>query len=663
MTNNYLIKGSVILLVLLNLTQVNSKLFAQSIGKEFTQRISSQAQGDFKNKKIYNLKGDFTMIGNANAFVDPYSDDGKNNSYMKFNKLLKDPANIVNSSSADFVLPTGIDMACTKIIYAGLYWCGRTDELADVLVKDENLGNGLNKKKIKLKVPGAAAYVDVTAAATDIYYGADNVNYMYTGYSDITDLVKNAGLGTYAVGNIATFEGAEKTTGYYAGWGMVIIYENKKLPWRDISVFDGFSFINKGNQTLSISGFNAAQNGDVKIRMGMMAAEGDRATSGDYFKIQQLNTSNWISLYHSLNMDKNPNPANTSTNFFNSSILTGGNSRNPNYLNNYGIDIAMFDLPNSNNALIANGQKSTQFQYGTGGDVYSIFNITFAIDAYVPAVEALNISINNIDNKTQVNPDQELEFEVDLYNKGSEAIKDAAIEIILAPNVNFVSADVVLGGGTATWVHPTDFTTYPGGKIIWNKGNILLPTDPNSIIGKLKYKVKVTNNCALLITSVSNCAKTIALPGKISGTGAISSVAFESKLIIGHSDGVCEGNSIEEPFTMYINVDNTFTASCPKLNEDGAKLIKVCAGEILRNYVMDDYPLGTLFYSQVPGSPNYEASIVTGNFLTDQSGKIKKFYAIVPGIDIGCYLRLETLYGGCVMMSNPMIQSRFLKSN
>ncbi|WP_165585846.1 DUF11 domain-containing protein [Pedobacter nototheniae] len=636
--------------------QINNKLFAQT-GKGFTQRTSAKAPGDFKNKTIYNLTGDFTMIGNANAFADPYLDGGSNNGNMKFNKLLNDPVDIVNSSSADFGLPNGLDMACTKIIYAGLYWCGSSDSPDDVLNKPGNLGNGLNKKKIKFKVPNAPGYVDITAAATDIYYGGREVYNMYAAYSDVTELVQNAGLGTYAVGNIATFEGTGGT-GYYGGWGLVIIYENKELPWRDISVFDGFGFISTGSQELGLSGFHAAQNGDVKIKMGMMAGEGDRTVKGDYFKIQQLSTSNWTGLYHSLNMDVNSNPA-VSTNFFNSSILTGGNARDPDHLNNCGIDIAMFDLPNAGNVLIANNQTSTKFQYGTTGDVYNIFNITFAIDAYVPQLSSINKTEDKLANLASVKPGQTLSFSTALYNKGTEGVKDGLIEVLLPPNVNYVSSNIASGTGTTHWEGPfdgADPATTPGGKIVWNIGNIPLGKNPLTMVGQLKYKVKVTKDCTFLTTTATTCGKTISVSSQVSGVGLISGIK-------GYESPPCSASSAGA-FSLNIDVDDAFMGSCPSLSLDGSKMFIGCVKSIPRTNIASNYPFGTLFYTAQPGSANYEATIVTGDFPVDQSSKIIKYYAVMPSAAVDCfYLKLQTQMGGCIMMTNPMIPAKFKNNN
>ena len=109
-----------------------------------------------------------------------------------------------------------------------------------------------------------------------------------------------------------------------------------------------------------------------------MAGEGDVGISGDYFEIQKTDNS-YLRLSHS---------GNNNNNFFNSFIATGGNARNPLLTNNTGLDISMFDLPNSNKDIISNSQTSTQFRYGSTQDTYIIFCIIFGVDAYIPETES-----------------------------------------------------------------------------------------------------------------------------------------------------------------------------------------------------------------------------------------------------------------------------------
>src|SRR5699024_8991301 len=91
---------------------------AQTVVKEFTPRTSQYSP----NKQIYNLKGDFTMIGNTNLMMANYSDEGDNNSEQMVYVDVDGDGNTLNSSSADLQYSTEANPDCTNVIYAGLYW-------------------------------------------------------------------------------------------------------------------------------------------------------------------------------------------------------------------------------------------------------------------------------------------------------------------------------------------------------------------------------------------------------------------------------------------------------------------------------------------------------------------------------------------------------------
>src|SRR5690606_8082823 len=197
---------------------------------------------------------------------------------------------------------------------------------------------------------------------------------------------------SYTVADIALREGAGGNTGFYGGWSLVVVYENQMMKYRDITIFDGHAYV-AGNITadyeIPVSGFNTVQAGPVNVKLGLMAGEGDRNISGDYFQIRNAANNAWVTLNHT---------SNSSSNFFNSSIFTGGNTRNPNLVNNTGLDISVFNIPNSNNAVMTNNQTSTRFRYGTTQDTFVIFAVVMAVDAYIPDVEGLisSVSINGV---------------------------------------------------------------------------------------------------------------------------------------------------------------------------------------------------------------------------------------------------------------------------
>ncbi|WP_316832658.1 hypothetical protein [Pedobacter aquatilis] len=781
-----------LVLLVLAVLLFNYKSFSQS-RVAFTPRTSQKAPGVFQGKSIYNLQGDFTMIGNTNLTLSSYSTSTDNSNSQMIYVDVDGDENTFNSSTSNFNYT--VDPTCTKIIYAGLYWTGRANDnnsntfnvsktvnvstavpanstqkltngsavqyssytmavsrinnsstdryprysftgsgttyLFEVrnspsagavyvstnngtswtslsstyttttstssatlttpyIIADGSLNIKINsfnrytltngsatnytatadnyanvslsgtgtssqlitktfdKTKVKLKKAGGT-YQNITATSTDIYYPNGTDGNMYAAYADVTDYVIANGTGDYTVADIALTEGDGGSTGYYGGWGMVIIYENPSMKWRDITVFDGFGYIAGavGAQQLAISGFQAAKNGPVNVKMGLMAGEGDRNISGDYFNIRNAANNAWIPLSHS---------GNSVTNFFNSSIVTGGNARNPNLDNNTGLDVSMFDLSNTNNTIIANNQTATTFQYGSTQDTYVIFNITFAVDAYIPEIQVYNANTSSIANGASVDPNQDIQFTATIYNKGTEDINNGIVKIPLPPNVYYTgstitvgSGTVPVGGGTVTWIPPdggiNDPSVTAGGTIIWNLGTIIKPADPNTILAQLKYSIKVTNDCTILSTGGS-CGLKIDLGGTFSGTGANSAISINNEFVTGYNTD-CGSTPIRDPFSMNIVPSQAFLSSCPSDVVNGKKQFKAfcsAAGNVIpRSEITSAYPQGTKFYSAVPGTTGYESSLITGDFPVNPAGGSIDYYAMLPGTVNFCYLSLQTV--------------------
>jgi hypothetical protein len=101
----------------------------------------------------------------------------------------------------------------------------------------------LDKRKVKIKGPQSSEYTEITASNSNILYPNGEFADIYVGYADVTQYIKENGLGEYTVADVALVEGNGGTTGYFGQWGIVIVYENSKLPWRDIALFDGYSFV------------------------------------------------------------------------------------------------------------------------------------------------------------------------------------------------------------------------------------------------------------------------------------------------------------------------------------------------------------------------------------------------------------------------------------
>ena len=623
----FLPKKIKVLTTLLLLFTVITSSFGQ-VRVPFTQRTSQYTP----SKTIYSVKGDFTMIGNTNLTLENYSNSANNsNNSMEYVDVDGDRSTY-NSSSATLALSTenGANPECSNIIYAGLYWTGRSSKSL------------YRQRRVKFKGPNDSSYHTLVADANDIRYpGDDN---MFVAYKEVTDLVRANGLGEYFVADIALTEGNGGATGYYGGWGMVVVYENSKMNWRDITIFDGYAYV-QGNVTadyeIPVSGFNAVQTGDVNIKLGLMAGEGDRGISGDYFQIIKSDAVNdpnpgnndWQSLSHS---------GNSTGNFFNSSINTGGNARNPSLTNNTGLDIAMFDLPNSNKTLIDNGQTQTKFRYGSTQDTYIIFSLAMSVDAYVPESEGL-LSVTHVNGNTPpanvvVEPGDVVEYKIEVRNKGTEPIENAQLVIPIPFTSEYVPGSLNYGTYISSFdADPPYYDPSFGatGAIVWNIDYLPLHIDINTLLADISFELKATEDCTLLLND--NCEpKIVIVGGSISGTGVISGTDYELSLIQGYQEeGICQGEPNTDPIEIDINADQYIADNCTNVTLE--RDFFYCSFEdssIPISELASAFPPGTRFYDSYPVTPT-SIEYTTSNPFPATLG-VSYYYGVPPG-DYGCH--------------------------
>ena len=526
------------------------------------------------SKKVYSINGDFTFIGNTNLTLVNYEvGANNNNSMMRFIDVDNDPSTW-NSSSADLTYSTenGATASCTNIVFAGLYWTGKS--AADNSTNSSNefsmtkmigghwVTKDFSKRKILLKGPNSNTYSQFIAREDAIYYPNNSDAFIYSAYTEVTDYVRQNGVGSYMAADIALAEGNGGGTGYSGGWGLVVVYENAQMKHRDISLFDGHAFVlnsNNNSYNLEVDGFHSVQTGNVGVKLGIMASEGDVGLDGDYFQIQKNSDLSFIKLQHSQN---------TIDNFFNSTINNGNTNRNPNLINNTGIDIALFDVPNTDNSIIGNNTTTANFKYGTNADTYAIFAIALAIDSYTPEVEDV-ITITQINQLPVVAPfmalpGQEMKLKVAVKNSESEAINDYKITIPMPYNATYIAESAV---GNLLYDAPQLFpnavyfnpTLGAHGSIVWDYGNLPLPENPDTVLATLNFTLKATEDCTIL--KQMSCANTIFIAGFSEGVGAVSGIEMhEYPFILGYgTSGNCNGNPIKGPIT--IAVDASFFIS------------------------------------------------------------------------------------------------------
>jgi len=375
-----------------------------------------------------NIKGGHTMFGNTAVAI--YSSGSGNSGTVnstlmnrfgdygnsKTSNITNDENNIqyldidadattTRSSSADLILPAGNN----TIRFARLYWGAR--------INNKNItSNDANIRTIKLKGPGGT-YTTYTAPVTqmDKYDISDNSK-VYQTFIDITTLVNTLKAGTYTVADMAGSTGnmGGSGGGYFGGWTIAVVYENSTLPYSSVRVYDGYLQVyNEGSVTsrsVTLTGLNAPS-GTMTASdayLSVMAWEGDAALAashdnplGDYLKINNSTYSNAL------------NPA---ANMWNGTISKNGahvTTKNPNYLNQFGIDLDEVQVGGAYG--ITENATTVNIEFGTESDQYFPSVFAFTMKMKDPQIQ-LDMSVTDANGDSKVQKDEILTYVLDGYN-------------------------------------------------------------------------------------------------------------------------------------------------------------------------------------------------------------------------------------------------------
>lgn len=360
---------------------------------------------------------DFSTSGTGNYTFGRTSAYDNNSSNIQFVDIDGTGNPTVNSSSANLVLPAGTN----TIKFARLYWGGR------ILSADSGAGN-INLRNAKIKF-NSESYQSITAAPAAIDKSLINgTDYAYQAYFDVTAYVNIRGSGTYTMADVTAATGSNSTGGggYFAGWVLVLVYENATLPYTSVRVYDGFLMVyNNGvatSQSITLNGLNppSAFSLSSDAYMSLVAWEGDAdlaasATSpnGDFVKVNSIAAANAV------------NPA---TNFWNGTISNNGahlsGAKSPDFKNQMAIDIDQMDVGTGYN--ITPATTNVNIEFGTEADQYFPSIFCFTMKTKPPLVQ-----INKIVKDTAagnapwqipnglINPNEILTYTITGKNTGS----------------------------------------------------------------------------------------------------------------------------------------------------------------------------------------------------------------------------------------------------
>ncbi|UZD40612.1 T9SS type B sorting domain-containing protein [Capnocytophaga ochracea] len=443
------------------------------------------------------VKGDMIVVGNT--ILSPqgnqdYTGTHGDNSRIDMKYINVVPESGVFNSSSATVLDPNPASTCKKVVRAYLYWAATYTK--------ERLNNQMSPrlerskfKNVKFKV-GSGAYHDLVGE--QVYDGYDivstidnndsNAQRAYVYRSEVTNYLNGTIANTYTVGNIQAPKGNEKTgVGYAAGWTLVIVYEDLTREARNITVFDGFSVVNKyNNPTIDISGFKTVPTGPVKAKIGFAALEGELGIKGD-----QLTMIRRDGVYEALTA-----PGRPSDNFFNSTLTneSGINPhRRPASTNLLGFDAGIFELANSGKTFLDNNSTSTSFRPYSNQDAYYPFMFAFNVEVIAPHIvmEKRVLSSAGADITGQnVQMGQSLRYKIRFRNIGNDDAKDVEITDILPVNLQDFDATTanisVPSGVTYTYVAASRKLTFRIPENLVKKG---------SVVQELSFGVKVVNDC------------------------------------------------------------------------------------------------------------------------------------------------------------------------
>ena len=383
-------------------------------------------------------------------------------------------ATTTNSSMARLTLPAG-----STVLWAGLYW-GASSAAA-------------NRNTLSFRPPGAAAYTTVTA---DNLAATGNI---YVGFENVTATVVAAGSGDYWAGNIQATTGVNT----YAGWSLVVVYQNPALPMRNLTVFDGLAVVRNtvADRTVDIpvSGFVTPPLDPVIAEVGVVAFEGDRGLTGD-----QLLLSNNLAATTFTALSNAQNPA---TDFFNSSITDNGvtvTDGDPAYVNTLSIDVDEVNTV----GILPNGATSAVLRNTTSGDTYYPAVVTFAVDIFAPNYPETTKTVADL-NGGLAEPGDVLEYAITATNIGRDFADNTVISDVIPTGTTFVPGSITVDSVAQTDAvntGPTDFGDFTGASVVTRVGTGATGTTGGTLAPTQTAVVtfRVTIDAAAAGTTVTN---------------------------------------------------------------------------------------------------------------------------------------------------------------
>ncbi|MDO5700445.1 MAG: hypothetical protein Q4P36_03120 [Bowdeniella nasicola] len=495
--------------------------------QNFREVYSTQTNGAVTINGNTLMTCDRTNKKCRDLLTNPDSKYNNNNVDMVELDVDNDPSTS-NSSMASLAMTDG-----ATVLHARLFWGARANKASGVK-RPKDIPAA---RTMKFKTPGGA-YESVTA--TEFFETGSH----YSANADVTELVKAAGAGDYWGADVFTHEQADG----YAGWSLVVVYEDPALPMRDLRVYSGYKQISGPEVTTTVEGFRAPPEGIVKAEVGVIAYEGDPGYRNDYFEVDGQRIGDDLS---------------PTTNFFNSKTGALGESRtdrNPNDINTIAVDAKTFDA----SGILKNSATKMDLTFGTGGDWYYPTALTTQIDLYVPEIKPVK-TVKNLAGNDPAAVGDVLEYSIAVSNTGQDSAVNTVLTDLVPSGATFIPGTLktAVNGGAlvpATDDVGDDVGDYSDGKLTVRIGEGANETDGGTITttgsATVTFRVKVENPAADTTLAnkadVSYTEKTTGKKQSMSSNGVDTPVASLADVSIVKSgpDSIAAGEQIEWTLTV-----------------------------------------------------------------------------------------------------------------
>lgn len=364
----------------------------------------------------------FPILGNAQE-IELYDQFTGRVDYLGFGNTMNEVENpptctILTESSATLQLESD-----QEVLAAYLYWGGSGSGDLNVALN----GTSITAERV----------FNSTLVSNNLIY--------FAAFADVTAQIQNTGSGLYTLSELdltqVIIDYCDNSTNY-AGWAIMVIYEDPDLPINQLNIFDGLDQISRdiNELTITLTDLETVDNSDAKI--GFLTWEGDQGIAVD--ETLQLNGT----------VLSNP-PLNPSNNAFN------GTNTFTNSDTFYNMDLDFY----SAEGLIEPGDDTALITLTSGQDLILINNIITVLNVALPDA---TITMDAIDGSSECG-DEEYTIDYTVYNtEGTDRLPPVTIgffgdDILMATaqTTNFIEIGQQESGSitfTAPSGIPADFT-------------------------------------------------------------------------------------------------------------------------------------------------------------------------------------------------------------